>query len=326
METIKSYLENMFMNMKNTAEVKRAKAELLAMMEDKYQQLKAEGKSENEAIGIVISEFGNLQELAAELGIEASVNEAENEDKGLYINLEAAKKYMEDTSKASIKMAIGVLLCVCSPICLIILGGLQETFGFSDGIVAGFGLIPLLLIVACAVTIFIITGISLSGYERYKTEMLHMDMATEQYIRDLRDNSRNDFAIRIAIGVFLCIVGVIPVIVIGCIDFASDLPTCIAVSFLFAIVSIAVFLFVTAGMKQGCYHVLLQEEDYTPDRKDSSNPINVIGGIYWSIITAVYLIWSFVTMSWHITWIIWPVAGVLFGAISAICTAITGKH
>ena len=47
METIKNYLETMFANMPNTSEVKRAKYELGQMMEDKYTELKAEGKSEN---------------------------------------------------------------------------------------------------------------------------------------------------------------------------------------------------------------------------------------------------------------------------------------
>lgn len=71
METILMYLDNMFLNMPKTPEVLRAKNELASMMEDKYNELMAEGKKENEAIGIVISEFGNLEELAAELGIES---------------------------------------------------------------------------------------------------------------------------------------------------------------------------------------------------------------------------------------------------------------
>ncbi|MFQ7714954.1 MAG: permease prefix domain 1-containing protein [Agathobacter rectalis] len=44
------------------------------MMEDKYNELISEGKSDNEAIGIVISEFGNLDELADSLGIKSFVN------------------------------------------------------------------------------------------------------------------------------------------------------------------------------------------------------------------------------------------------------------
>ena len=75
METIKNYLESMFRNLPNTSEVLKAKAELLQMMEDKYNELIAEGVNENTAVGTVISEFGNLDELAESLGLEKEVDE-----------------------------------------------------------------------------------------------------------------------------------------------------------------------------------------------------------------------------------------------------------
>ena len=67
MEAIRNYLETMFLNLPNTPEVYKAKNELWQMMEDKYTELKNEGKSENEAVGTVIAEFGNLDELANSL-------------------------------------------------------------------------------------------------------------------------------------------------------------------------------------------------------------------------------------------------------------------
>lgn len=70
METIKTYINNLFANLPNKNYVRKAKEELLAMMEDKYNEEKAVGKSENEAVGVVISEFGNIDELCKELGIE----------------------------------------------------------------------------------------------------------------------------------------------------------------------------------------------------------------------------------------------------------------
>ena len=69
MDAIKNYLETMFLNLPNTPEVQKAKYELGQMMEDKYRELIADGKTENEAIGTVIAEFGNLDELAEDLGI-----------------------------------------------------------------------------------------------------------------------------------------------------------------------------------------------------------------------------------------------------------------
>ena len=50
METIKNYLDNMFANLPHTDEVLKAKNELSQMMEDKYNELIEEGRSENEAV------------------------------------------------------------------------------------------------------------------------------------------------------------------------------------------------------------------------------------------------------------------------------------
>ena len=63
METIMSYIDNLFRSYPDTPQVRRAREELLGIMEDKYNELKAGGKSENEAIGIVISEFGSMDEI-----------------------------------------------------------------------------------------------------------------------------------------------------------------------------------------------------------------------------------------------------------------------
>lgn len=79
MEIIKNYLETLFLKLPATSEVNRAKSELGQMMEDKYHELLAEGKTENEAIGTVIAEFGNLDELAEDLGIRGILQENSGE-------------------------------------------------------------------------------------------------------------------------------------------------------------------------------------------------------------------------------------------------------
>ena len=72
METIKNYLDNMFAGFPKTPEIMKLKNDLMLSMEDKYNELKYSGKSENEAVGIVISEFGNIDELVKEMGISTS--------------------------------------------------------------------------------------------------------------------------------------------------------------------------------------------------------------------------------------------------------------
>ncbi|MDN5964273.1 MAG: permease prefix domain 1-containing protein, partial [Actinomyces sp.] len=73
MDVIIAYLDTMFSPYPATPRLEEAKAELRAMMEDKYSELLASGRSHNEAVGQVITEFGNLDELAAVLGIAAEL-------------------------------------------------------------------------------------------------------------------------------------------------------------------------------------------------------------------------------------------------------------
>ena len=45
-------------------------------------------------------------------------------------------------------------------------------------------------------------------------------------------------------------------------------------------------------------------------------------GVYWLGITAIFIAYSFITNNWGRSWIIWPIAGVLFAAIYAVLQAI----
>lgn len=324
METIRTYLENMFIHVKSTPEVERAKAELLSMMEDKYQELKNEGKSENEAIGIVISEFGNLDELAGELGIEETVADS-NETEGIHVTLEDAKQYCKAQAKAGIRYGIASMLCVLSPLLLIFMGGLQEELGLADSIVVAGGLVPMFLIIACGAAIFIVTGVSMGKYEKYEKEVLFLDYSTKQFIEAQREAEKLSVALQIALGAFLCIVSILPLLIVGSMELASDMPSVLCVLVMLAIISVAVFFFVSAGVKSDGYHVLLQEEEYDKERKRKGSPAHIFDSIYWPSVTVVYLAWSFISMDWHITWVIWPVAGVLSAVVEAIIAAVAHK-
>ena len=69
MDTIETFLDNMFAPYPATPRLTEARSELRAMMEDAYNDAIAQGKTHNEAVGQVITDFGNLHELAPVLGI-----------------------------------------------------------------------------------------------------------------------------------------------------------------------------------------------------------------------------------------------------------------
>jgi hypothetical protein len=94
---------------------------------------------------------------------------------------------------------------------------------------------------------------------------------------------------------------------------------------LLVMVAIGVYLIVRACIIWGSYQVLLQEGDYTVDKKIENKRNEPIETIYWCAVVAGYLAWSFLTMQWHRTWIVWPIAGVGYGLLVAILRAVRSK-
>ncbi len=116
----------------------------------------------------------------------------------------------------------------------------------------------------------------------------------------------------------MCIVAAIPLIVAGGLN-AGDFVVASALCILLVIVAVAVNIFIRAGMVKGSYDKLLQQGDYTVEKKRSQSLISNVAGIYWLLVTAGYLAWSFYKDNWHTSWIVWPVAGVIFGAVAVVC-------
>lgn len=63
MEKIKNYVEELFQEAPRTSQAREFKEEMIADLEDKYQDLIKEGKSEKEAFQEIISGIGNIEEL-----------------------------------------------------------------------------------------------------------------------------------------------------------------------------------------------------------------------------------------------------------------------
>lgn len=323
MDIIKNYLETMFMNLPNSKEVERAKEELLSMMEDKYNELKAEGRTENEAIGVVISEFGNLDELAAELGIDRFVKRKEEVvPDGRYIKFKEVKDFIHTTVQCSRQIGAGVMLCICSPIVLILLSGItEEAGGVGENILSAIGVVTLLIMVAIAVGIFIYSGMRMENYNYLKKEKFYLENSTQEFVKGEKEKFQMRFTRSICTGVILCVLSVVPVIFIGSLFGEYEIFTAASVGILLSMVSAAVLLFITAGMRMDAYKLLLQENEYMEWEKESKLA-GAVAGVYWPLIVCIYLVWSFSTGNWGIAWMVFPIAGIIFGAIAQLCNII----
>lgn len=315
MNTIRNYLENLFLGLPHTEDVNRAKNELSAMMEDKYNELKESGKTENEAIGIVISEFGNLDELSETLGIKQII---ENKTEILRISYEEAQDYIEDSRAIASKTAMGVFLCIMSPVILMLLLGLGE-LGYiiiKEDLLIAAGLVALISLVAFGVLHFIKFSSKLEKYDELKSELFEIDYKTEQMVLNVKQQDEESYKSAVSISIVCYILSALPILTIPLIFEADGLGT-ISVALTLTIVAFSTYNIISKSSVHESCNVLLQQEDYSVKKK-SNKTHQVVSSVYWSVIVAVYLGYSFITHNWAISWVIWPVAGVLYGGINAI--------
>ncbi len=318
MDAIKSYLENMFLHLPKTNEVLRAKEELAQMMEDKYNQLRSEGRTENEAVGQVISEFGNLEELAETLGIPQEVKDLESETQHITMTDSEVERYLQVSKETSKQVASGVAIILLGVAILIFLNALAERGVLAENIAQAMGVGGLLLLIALAVYIFIMAGMKGEKYEQLETTPVKIDPYLHDRIAQMKEGYRPGFARRIAGGVAIILLSVVALVTVAILEVGGDFTLMLLVAGLLVAVALAVGLFITSSSQMEAYDKLLNEGDYTLQHKSGNSFAEKISSPYWMLVVAIYLTWSFISDAWGISWIIWPIAGVLFGLIAAI--------
>lgn len=314
MDTIKTYLDNVFTAFPQTDRVLTIKREMLAGMEEKYQELKREGKSEHEAVGSVISNFGSIDEIMAELGIEPV---CDDENGGLPVSRDLAFDYLTQMKKSSLWIGIGVWLILTGISAMLLSGGLGVFLNGHENLNTGaLGIFTLFVTIAAAVVLFIINGLSLNRFQSFSTNNLRLDASTRVELEQLNAKHLKPFTALVSVGVVLILLAV------GLVFFFDGTAPLnyegLPVAMMLFVIGLAVFLFIIAGMPKSAFNILLGKGDYRDKVKyaKSERLIGAIAGAYWPLTVAAYLLWSFLGNNWHISWVIWPVAAVLFGAIA----------
>ena len=253
-------------------------------------------------------------------------SDVSSDDGVLKITAEEANDYINCSVRSAKQRALGVAMCILSPVLLIWLAGFSNHGNDLSGeIAAGIGIVTLFLTVAAAVTLFIFSGFRLEGYEYITEGIIELAYGVEGIVQERKNRHVPVFRLSIIIGVLLCIFSPIPLIIMACLN-ASEMSVITCVVILLMMVAAAVYLFVRACMIRSAFDSLLQVGEYSVSekkRKNRSVDWNDISGAFWCIITALYLYLSFETGKWAITWIIFVAAA---GVYSFIESFISKKH
>lgn len=320
MNTIMAYLDNMFNGLPRTAEINRIKQDLLSGMEEKYYELKSQGKSENEAVGIVISEFGNIDELKAELGITQQSEEQQFPE----LTEEAAYDYIAVKRSNGKWIGIGVIVCLLGVAWLISVVSYVEQFGLANasnsmGEIIGIG--GMFVFLAIGVTIFISQGFKIQRFN-YLDDGFTLNYYLKSKIKNEQSSFAPTYKASLIIGVCMSILSPIIIFITS---LMNEMYAPYIVSAFLLVIGCAVYIFIYYGGIQGAYSKLLEEKNsqMINEQKKLIGPLNTI---LWTIATAIFLYTGLVNDSWDKNWVIFVIAAVLSGMTGSIATLIKGKQ
>ena len=253
-------------------------------------------------------------------------NESESDRSVHKVTMEMANEYLQIIDWTAGKTAFATMLCILSPIVLLMLGAMSEMpdYHISENAAAGIGICVLIVLIAIAVTIFILCGMKTKKYEFMEKEDIETAYGVSGMVKEKRDAYHSPYVTQLVIGITCCICSVIPLFGTLAVS-ESDFYMVSAVCMLLTLVAIGTYFIVRSAAKMNAMNQLLEEEDYTRQKKHENRKMSGPVTVYWLIATAIYLAWSFTTNDWDRTWIIWPVVGVLFPAFYAIVNGIRKK-
>jgi len=194
----------------------------------------------------------------------------------------------------------------------------------SENAAAGIGLCVLLVLVAAAVAVFITCAAQVKAYAFLESEPFETAYGVTGMVRGRRAAFAPRHTRGKVVGTVLCILSAVPLFIAVCLD-GSDLLYVGAVCLLLVLAGVGSAVFVYGGVCWAAMDRLLEEGDYVRPRKRQNGVVGAVSGIYWLVATAAYLLWTFGPW-WDAqpqdTWILWAVAGVLYGAVMALVRGI----
>lgn len=235
------------------------------------------------------------------------------------VSMEEANKFLAAKTQTAKTIACGVFLCIISPICLMILSVMSEKtiYNISENVAAGIGMITLLIFIANAVTLFILSSSKTSAFEFLENEIFETSYGVTGMVKERKEEYRESYTKNIAIGVCFCVLSLVPLFAAIIIS-EDDLFMVSMVAVMLALIGIGVNFIVKTCIIWESFDKLLQEGEYSKRKKKEKIASSKVNTIYWSVVTAGYLAYSFVSYKWHFSWIIWPVAAVLYPAVISL--------
>ena len=331
MNVIDSYLDTLFAPYPDSPRLREARAELRTMMEDQQDGLIAEGLTESQAVGRVIAEFGSLEEVAPVLGIDAELGRgaaAPAPPQEPVLEVDRARAYVEAVHRSQWMPAAGLTLFVlCAAPLLLLIAATGSSRSDPANWAIAVGISAVLVMVALGTILMIMRDARLKDYEDLDRGEFTLTAPVRAFAQSVWDEHRRSTVAAQAVAIMLWILCALPTILLALLGGENSLAVLYGVCLTLAMVAIGLAVTTRAGWSESASSTLLQEDDEEDeDPAYSTNPVvRAIAAVYWPVMAAIYLAWSFLTGDWHISWVLWPVAGVLYAGLSGLSVALRSE-
>ena len=235
------------------------------------------------------------------------------------VTMEEARRFLDLRRSASGKIAAATFLSILSPVVMLAMLALTEEdipISFvNENAAGGIGMAVLLLFIAVACVLFLRCSLESKTYEFLEQENFDTEYGVAPMAKKYQGEFLPTYSRCNVIGTVLCILSVIPMLLAA---FSGGEGTVLlGLCVLLFLVGVGVVFFVYAGVIWAATEKLLKEGDYSPLNKRIRECTGPAGTVYWIIVTAFYLSWSF-TENFAVSWILWPVCGLLYAAFCII--------
>jgi hypothetical protein len=239
--------------------------------------------------------------------------------------MEEANDFLAANEGFAKKVSLGVAMIISGVVLLLVVMALQRgaVISVSENAAAGIGVVLLLLSVAAALAIIIPAGLAYSKWGWLGETPFETEYGVDGAVRARDERYQSTFVKNITIGVIIIMLGVMGIV--GASLLSSNEGVQIgAVAVFMALVTIAVYLFVQAGVIKSGYARVLREGDYAP-KGPKDRVVDTVTTVYWLLVTAGFFAWSFIWNAWDKSWLVWPIAGIGYAIIAAILKGVRGN-
>lgn len=232
------------------------------------------------------------------------------------LSLEDAITYVDHKMSQARLTVKGVTFFVCSAVPLFFMLALSKTEQqfVSNQVAVAVGLVSIFLMVSLGIRFVIKTNQHSRAIAPLEKAPFELAYGVHSAFSEKIDSYLPVYNNRLTLGVTFFVTATVPLLLVAIFIGRADLVLLMLVVLL-GIISLGLWLVIPASTQLEALKHILNEGDASREKSQTEIHAEKLAPFYWPLVIAIFLAWSLWTMDWGITWIIFPVAAVLFAAL-----------